>query len=212
MGLGSPSASGYCFTLMERSGEAWNALGKRETRELELSEGRSASHFIDSRKTQPLTPPSPGSPARKDSQPAPLFHSVSLSLRSEPEELEGPSCLAPEVQRRKGASPRSHSSQWRSVVSAVRFRAPGPVLLVVGVWGLAQWGTCRHLNFSLSEHLHQGSQAEFPLPGYPVKWCGKTGRGGRGFCRPRMLALLPPGTEEALPFDQVPRIGLRTRP
>ena len=61
--------------------------------------------------------------------------------------------------------------------------------------------------------MHHGSEAEFPLQGYPVTWDGEMGSGAV-MMRPlqaQRAGLAAPGME-ALPFNQVPRIGLRDKP
>lgn len=71
-------------------------------------------------KSSALTTSNLRRPSQGDSQPGPLSHpSVLLSLRSKSQGSEGPSCLDTEAQRGKGAGPRSHSNQWRSVASSM---------------------------------------------------------------------------------------------
>ena len=54
---------------------------------------------------------------------------------------------------------------------------PCPMLLAVGVWGLAEQETCRHLNFLLELTLASGVIGSIPSPGIPLTWDGEMGSG-----------------------------------
>lgn len=55
--------------------------------------------------------------------------------------------------------------------------APRPMLLAVRVWGLAEGGTCRHLNFLLELTLASGVTGSVPSPGIPLTRDGEMGSG-----------------------------------
>ena len=105
------------------------------------------------------------------------------------------------MERKRGWPQDTQRSVEQGVVSVCWLHAPRPVLLAVGVRGLAKRGACRHLSFLLELTFASWVRGRVPSPGIPrdVGW----GDGERGLAAPGM---------EALPFNQVPRIGLRDKP